>query len=102
MAKEQSFPKTSFLKQAGVISSLIRTNPIMNDSDKASMQETVGVLHWLNQAQLKLATGSRELPLEIVEHIFGGRNPQQPVPQNVPITKNAQVIPPPAPATATT
>ena len=76
---QEKFTKTSFRQQADVISSLLRTNPILNEEDKRSMQETVGVLHWLNQIQLGFAEGKTEISAEITEHIFGGRKPQSAV-----------------------
>ena len=75
MPKEQKFTKTPFKKQAGVIAAILRTNPILNDDEKASMTETVGVLTWLNQLQLHWETGAKDPPQEIGKHLFVGRKP---------------------------
>jgi len=81
MAKEQKFTKTPFKKQADVISSILRTNPMLNDDDKRSMQETVGVLTWMNQLQLYWAGGgSGIVPSNIHAQIFEGRKPEKVVP----------------------
>ena len=73
--KQQTFTKTPFKKQAEVIASLLRTNPILNDDEKASLTETVGVLTWINQLQLHWETGATDTPEQIGKHIFEGRKP---------------------------
>jgi hypothetical protein len=78
--KEQKFTKTPFKKQADVISGVLRTNPILNDDEKKSLQETVGVLTWLNQLQLHWAGGNEGLPESIRLQIFEGRKPEKVVP----------------------
>jgi hypothetical protein len=81
--KAQSFTKTPFKKQASVISAILNTNPIINDEDKASMQETVGILTWLNQLQLHWAAGGKDIPEGVQKQIFEGRKPQKTVVQDV-------------------
>ena len=85
--REQKFTKTPFKKQAEVLSSLLRTNPMINDDDKVSMNETVGVLTWLNQLQLFCAPKGVESLFSgdpkydtvkmTIDHIFGGRIPEK-------------------------
>lgn len=75
--KEQKFTKTPFKRQADVINSILRQNPILNDDEKKSMQETVGVLTWLNQLQVHWTDGGVGIPTEIAGHIFEGRTPQK-------------------------
>lgn len=78
--KEQKFTKTPFKKQAETISSILRTNPILNDDEKRSLQETVGVLTWLNQLQLHWVSGNEGVPESIKTQIFDGRKPEKVVP----------------------
>jgi hypothetical protein len=73
--RAQKFTKTPFKKQADVLAGLLRNNPMMNDDEKASMAETVGVLTWLNQLQLHWAAGNDHVPPDIHAHIFEGREP---------------------------
>ncbi len=83
--KEQKFTKTPFKKQADVLSAFLRTNPIVNDDEKTSIQETVGVLTWLNMLQLhwtknKVTSVPKEvIPEDMFDKIFGGRSPKSPV-----------------------
>jgi hypothetical protein len=78
--KDQKFTKTPFKKQADVLSSFLRTNPMVNDDEKASLQETVGVLTWLNMLQIHWdKTKTTEIPKEIHEKLFEGRGPKSPV-----------------------
>lgn len=78
--KEQKFTKTPFKKQADVLTQLLRTNPILNDEDKTSIQETVGVLIWLNQVQIHwVKNKTTDIPADLAAHIFEGRKPQSPV-----------------------
>ena len=82
IVKEQKFTKTPFKKQADVLSAILRTNPMMNDDEKVSVQETVGVLTWLNMLQIHWAKNKDQagtVPPEISEKIFEGRGPQSPV-----------------------
>lgn len=81
--KEQSFTKTPFKKQASIISSILNTNPIINDDEKASLNETVGVLTWLNQLQIHWADGGTGIPDHVQKQIFEGRSPQKVAPQPV-------------------
>lgn len=73
----QTGSKTPFKRQADVISGILRTNPIINDDEKTSMRETIGVLTWLNQLQLHMADGGKEIPENIYNQIFEGRKPQK-------------------------
>lgn len=82
--KAQLFTKTPFRKQASIISGILNTNPIINDDDKASLQETVGVLTWLNQLQIHWADGGKDIPDEVKKQIFEGRKPQKTVAQSSP------------------
>lgn len=84
--KEQKFTKTPFKKQADIIAGIARTNPVMNDDEKASLMETVGVLTWLNQLQLHWKKGGEGTPDVIYERIFEGRKPVNIVPEE-PITQ---------------
>lgn len=79
--KEQTFTKTSFKAQAAVISDLLRTNPMIDDDNKRSLNETVGVLTWLNQLQLHWAGGGAGTPEDISRHLFEGREGQPNVTQ---------------------
>jgi hypothetical protein len=74
--KEMKFTKTPFRKQGEVISGILKTNPILNDDEKASLNETVGLLQWLNQLQIHWAGGNDGIPPALMEHIFAGRKPQ--------------------------
>lgn len=73
--KQQSFTKTPFKRQANIIAALLNTNPIVNDDEKASLNETAGVLVWLNQLQLHWESGKEGIPPDIMKHIFDGRTP---------------------------
>lgn len=75
--KTQTFTKTSFKKQAEVISNFTRTNPILNDDEKASLNESVGVLTWMNQLQLHWANGGQGIPDDISKQLFQGRSPEK-------------------------
>jgi len=76
--KEQKITRTPFKKQADVIAAILRTNPIINDEDKASLNETVGVLTWLNQLQIHwVDTGKQEIPDHIQKQVFEGRTAQK-------------------------
>jgi len=74
--KEQKFTKTPFKKQAEIISSILRQNPMINDSDKESLNETVGVLTWMNQLQLHWSSGGKGIPDQLYGQIFEGRAAQ--------------------------
>ncbi len=83
--KQQQITRTPFKKQADIIAAILRTNPIINDDDKASLNETVGVLTWLNQLQIHwVDTGNQEIPDHIQKQVFEGRTAQK------------MVVPPPA------
>lgn len=74
--RQQTFTKTPFKTQAAVIQTVLRTNPIFNDDEKASLQETIGILTWLNQLQLHWdVTKKSVIPDDIKAHIFEGRTP---------------------------
>ena len=75
--KEQKFTKTPFKHQADVISGILRTNPILNDDEKASLNETVGILIWLNQLQVHWVDGGKGIPDPIQKQIFDERKPQR-------------------------
>lgn len=75
--KAQTFTKTPFKKQADVIAAILRTNPIINDDEKTSLNETVGVLTWLNQLQLFWAEGGQGIPEHIEKQIFIERHAQK-------------------------
>jgi hypothetical protein len=95
ITKEQKITRTSFKQQADVIAALLRTNPMINDSDKLSMNETVGVLIWLNQLQLQWEAESKpgsndeahqanQARLDsIYDKIFSGRKPAKASPPPV-------------------
>ena len=76
--KEQPVSRTPFKKQAGVISAMLNTNPILNDDEKASLKETVGVLTWLNQLQIHWADGGSDIPDHIKKQLFDDRKAQKP------------------------
>jgi hypothetical protein len=80
IVKEQKFTKTPFKKQADVIAGILRVNPILNDDEKKSLNETVGVLTWMNQLQLHWEAGKKDMPDTITKHIFEGRKPEKVVP----------------------
>lgn len=68
------------MNQAKAISSILKTNPILNDDEKSSLNETVGVLTWLNQLQLGWKDKKEPdaaIPEEIRQRIFEGREPQK-------------------------
>jgi hypothetical protein len=71
-----SAEKTGFSVQAKVISGLLRTNPILNDDEKRSLTETIGVLTWLNQLQVHWEAGGEGLPKAIYQQVFEGRKGQ--------------------------
>jgi hypothetical protein len=77
MPKDQKFTKTAFKKQAQVVSDILRMNPILNDDEKASLNETVGVLTWLNQLQLHWAGGGKGIPDQIQAQLFDSRTPEK-------------------------
>lgn len=80
--KQQIITRTPFKKQADVIAGILRTNPILNDDEKASLNETVGVLTWLNQLQIHwVDTGKQEIPDHIQKQVFDGRAAQKMVVQ---------------------
>ena len=77
ITKDQNFKPTPFKAQANVVASLLKTNPILNEDEKASLNETVGVLNWLNQLQVHWADGGKDIPEDIRARIFEGRVPQK-------------------------
>ena len=79
--KQQQITRTPFKKQADVIAGILRTNPILNDDEKSSLNETVGVMNWLNQLQIHWVDGGKDIPDDIRKQIFEGRPAQKMVPQ---------------------
>ena len=77
--KEHVITRTPFKKQASVISSLLATNSIINDDERASLNETVGVLTWMNELQKHWADGGKDIPENIKKHLFESRPPQKTV-----------------------
>ena len=76
--KVQNITRTPFKKQADVIAGILRTNPILNDDEKASLNETVGVMSWLNQLQIHwVDSNATEIPDDIRKQIFEGRPAQK-------------------------
>lgn len=79
--KQQPFTKTPFKRQADVISGVLRTNPIINDEEKQALQESIGVLTWLNQLQIHWADNKgKGIPDHIHKQLFDERTAQKPVP----------------------
>lgn len=78
--KAQKFTKTSFKHQADTIASVLRTNTILNDEEKASLNESVGVLTWMNQLQLHWEAGNKDIPDNMRAQIFEGRTGVRPRP----------------------
>lgn len=78
--KAQKFTKTSFKSQADTIASVLRTNTILNDDEKASLNESVGVLTWMNQLQLHWEAGNKDIPDNMRAQIFEGRPGVKPRP----------------------
>jgi hypothetical protein len=73
-SKQQVISRTPFKKQAEILATVLRTNPIFNDDEKASLNETVGVLTWLNQLQLQWGdSGKKTVPADIEAQLFAGR-----------------------------
>jgi len=81
--KAQKFTKTSFKAQADAIGNILRTNTLLSDEEKASLNETFGVLTWMNQYQLHQEAGNKDIPENIRAQIFDGRPGVKPVPPTV-------------------
>jgi hypothetical protein len=79
--KEHVITRTPFKKQASIISTVLSSNSIINDDERASLNETVGVLTWMNELQKHWADGGEGIPDNIKKHLFENRAPQKTVAQ---------------------
>ena len=76
MIKTQNkFTKTAFSAQASVITGLVREGTMISDEEKASLNETVGVLTWLNQLQMIWSPEGKGIPENVTKQLFDGRSP---------------------------
>lgn len=78
--KQQKFTKTSFKAQADVIGNVMRTNTVLTDEEKASLNETFGLLTWMNQLALHWESGKTDIPDNIRAQVFEGRSGVKPRP----------------------
>lgn len=56
---------------------MLANNAVINDEEKESLNETVGVLTWLNELQKHWADGGEGIPDNIKKHLFENRTPQK-------------------------